>query len=328
MSPISNMNKDGLDNLMDLPIGSWEAADLLGAREGLGLTQAELAAAIGYDRSAIAKIEGGDAPPRRVVELAVRYLVERRPQGTHFQFRDRESSRFRPIGTAIGITDRSFPGQPNIEVELAAGSAIWFRLTPEFDSGQRWTSIELKKATTQNGFPLVQLVDGYSALNFVRGPDGFGVYGVHGDYSTPPSVSFAFETGEIWGVDTYFIDAVKRHAGDVRKPGIPYFEDRFKLAMHSFRTVLTRLGIKPPFKWIAGVEGIKGCGIYYPPLPGRYFPSNEPFGPSLVDRVCVMGSMEDADTPASALKPFFAKLFSAFDVERPDYLDDLSNPRV
>jgi len=40
-----------------------------------------------------------------------------------------------------------------------------------------------------------------------------------------------------------------------------------------------------------------------------------------------MGSLDDGDTPATALKPFFKKVFDSFAVERPEYLDDLSNPR-
>jgi len=109
MSPIANLNEAGLQSLMELPTGSWGATDLLAAREGLGLTQAELAAAIGYDRSAIAKIEGGDTPPRRVVELAVRYLVNSRPQGTLFKINAPDSARFRPFETAIGLNEAHFP---------------------------------------------------------------------------------------------------------------------------------------------------------------------------------------------------------------------------
>jgi DNA-binding XRE family transcriptional regulator len=80
--------EEALKSLMELPIGSWEAADFLDAREGLDLTQAEFATAIGYDRSAIAKIEGGDAPPRLVVELAVRYRIDHRPRGLEFKAKD------------------------------------------------------------------------------------------------------------------------------------------------------------------------------------------------------------------------------------------------
>jgi hypothetical protein len=37
--------------------------------------------------------------------------------------------------------------------------------------------------------------------------------------------------------------------------------------------------------------------------------------------------MNEADTPAITLRPFFQKVFNAYDIERQDYLDDLGNPQ-
>lgn len=317
----SNLSEDALRYLMEIPVGGWGAPDLLVAREVLDLTQAELAAAIGYDRSAIAKIEGGDVPPRLVVELAVRYLIDRRPQGNKFKPKEPPNiSRFRPEGTAIGIR------RDDVEVHLAEGPPIWVRLMPEFDSGRRFSLLELRNAATQGGIPLVQLIDGYSSLGFLWGVDGFGVYPTIGDRLTP-AVSFAFETGEIWSVDTYIITAVTQHAPVDGRRGMPYLEDRFKYAAHMFRIMLSRLGVSPPLRWIVGIEGIKNVGLYYPPPTGQYFLSTAPHGKSLVDIVWETGIMEESDTPADALRPFFVKMFNTFAVERPGYLDDLSNPR-
>lgn len=330
MSPMNNLDENALRHLMALPIGSWSAADVLAAREGLGLTQAELATAIGYERSAFAKIESGDAAPRRVVELAVRYLVDRRPKGAEFEVKHPRSSRFRPPGTAIGINESGFPGGASVEVRLTEGSAVWLRLLPRLDPGRRWSIVELKKAATQGGFPLVQLIDGYPDLGFVRGVDGFGVFAVGDDRSKTTAVSYIFETGEIWSVDTYIIDAVKRAAQEQQpsaRPGIPYLEDRFKAAIYSFRILLVKLGLPPQFQWIAGVEGIKDCGVYFPAPTGHYFPVPVPRGPSLVEAVSETGAFDDTDTPATALKPFFKKMFNSFATERPEYLDGLSNPR-
>jgi DNA-binding XRE family transcriptional regulator len=329
MSSAGNFNGAPLHKQMELPIGGWKASDLLAAREFLDMTQAELAAMIGYDRSSIAKIEGGDTPPRRVVELAVRYLVQNRPQGNQFQFSDPQNSRFCAVGTAIGINEPGFPGGETVEVKLVAGPAIWLRLLPQFDTGRRWSSIELKKVATQNGFPLVQLIDGYSNLGFVRNSEGFGVFGMMGDRSSTPAVSFVFETGEIWSVDTYIVSAVKDHAKRLSQHeiGIPYFEDRFKYALHSFRQILTRLGLGPRFRWIAGVEGIKDCGVFYPARAGQYFPLPNPHGRSLVDKVWETGLLDEGEEPKSALKPFFKKMFDTYNVERPEYLDELSNPK-
>jgi hypothetical protein len=127
---ISHRDEEVLRELMELPIGGWEATDLLRAREGLGMTQAELAADIGYERSA----------------------------------------------------------------------------------------------------------------------DGYGVYGITGDRMATTTVSFAFDTGEIWSVDTYLVSELKKGAAAAMKPGIPYLEDRFKFAAHCFRIMLSRLELHPPLR--------------------------------------------------------------------------------
>jgi DNA-binding XRE family transcriptional regulator len=328
MSPLANLNEDALQILMRLPIGGWQATDLLLARESLGLTQAELATAVGYDRSAIAKIEGGDVSPRLVVELAVRYLVDHRPQGSQLTPKEPfDVPRFRPPGTPIGVSEAGFPGGIDVDVYLADGPAIWLRLMPEFDSGRRFSATALKNAATQSGFPLVQLIDGCSNLGFVRGADGFGVFGMIGDRSLAPTVSFIFDTAEIWSIDTLTVNAMKPATGGWDQSGMVCPEDRFKYATHWFRELLRRLGLHPPLRWVVGMEGIKNTGLYYAPPVGRYFPVSAPHGRALVDVVCETGIMNEADTPASALQPFFQKVFNVFGLERPDYLDNLANPQ-
>jgi hypothetical protein len=59
-----------------------------------------------------------------------------------------------------------------------------------------------------------------------------------------------FETGEIWSVDTFIMTALKQQNQPGTRPGIPYFEDRFKYGIHAFRTLLSRLGLRPPFRWV------------------------------------------------------------------------------
>jgi DNA-binding XRE family transcriptional regulator len=327
MSPKATSNPSVLSELTGLPVGSWNSADFLRAREALGMTQAELAATIDYDRSAIAKIEAGDAAPRRVVEMAVRWCVANRQEGALLPVRHPESSRFRPDGEPIGINESGIPGGQDVKVHLSASPAVWLRVLPKFDAGRRFLPAELKRVATQQNFPLVQLIEGYRDLGFLRGADGFGIFGMVGGRSETPAVSFAFDTGEIWSVDTYIISAAKAHAQGKGLPGIPYLEDRYKQALQSFRSMLTKLGLGPQFVWVAGVEGIKDCGIYFPAPAGQYFPYPIPHGPALVDKVWATGSLDETDTSATALKPFFLKMFGAFNVERPEYLDDVANPR-
>jgi hypothetical protein len=118
---------------------------------------------------------------------------------------------------------------------------------------------------------------------------------------------------------------MKPATGGGTTPGMTCPEDRFKYVMARFRLLLGRLGLRPPLRWIAGMEGVKGTGLYFAPPVGR-FPLSVPRGKALHDAVVETGIMNDADTPASALRPFFQKVFDNYGLERPDYLDNLSNP--
>ena len=75
------------------------------------------------------------------------------------------------------------------------------------------------------------------------------------------------------------------------------------------------------------MEGIKDCGVFYPARAGQYFPLPNPHGRSLVDKVWETGLLDEGEEPKSALKPFFKKMFDTYNVERPEYLDELSNPK-
>ena len=50
-------------------------AELKKARKRLGLTQAELAEALGMQRNSVARMEFGGQPIMRTTELAIRYLL-------------------------------------------------------------------------------------------------------------------------------------------------------------------------------------------------------------------------------------------------------------
>ena len=131
----------------------------------------------------------------------------------------------------------------------------------------------------------MQLIDGYTNVGFVRDADGFGVFGMMGDRATTTAVSFAFDTGEIWSVNSYIINAMKPTTGPGPRPGMLCPEDRFKYAMHCFRVLLARLELRPPLRWIAGMEGIKGTGLFFCPPSGPLFSDVAPHGSAVADTV-------------------------------------------
>ena len=227
-------------------------------------------------------------------------------------------ARFRARGESLGIQDDGFPFGAEKEIRLLAGPAMWFRLMPVADTGKRWPPHELKKyAITDNRTNLAAL-GGNNSANFLRADDGFGLFA---GYSREESknnetietdwVTFAFETGEVWAIDTIILSH-----GD----WLPYIEGRFADRLQTYTRFLECLGLKPPFRWIAGMVGVKGRKMTMPPPPpGRAYFENR--GPVCVaDEISAEGIFDGQQTPSSALHPLFEKYFEKCGWKRPDHL--------
>jgi hypothetical protein len=84
-----------------------------------------------------------------------------------------------------------------------------------------------------------------------------------------------------------------------------------------------RVGIAPPFKWIAGMEDLKGRELHIPSRPGYIKVFNTgPEGRCLTEGACVSGSYSPGDHPGQSLKPFFAKLYQDCGIAREDWQDE------
>jgi hypothetical protein len=57
----------------------------------------------------------------------------------------------------------------------------------------------------------------------------------------------------------------------------------FRAALVQYGEFLSTLGVEPPFKWIVGMENLKGRGIYFPPPPGQAFLFSGPKGQCQMD---------------------------------------------
>ena len=101
--------------------------------------------------------------------------------------------------------------------------------------------------------------DGGGNFGFVRAEDGFGVHLVTRNATC--SVVFAFDTGELWTIDTFPVATIRQHP----KAAIPLDEIAFTKKLEEFSTFLERLGIARPHRWIAGIDGLKGLGLWLPP---------------------------------------------------------------
>ncbi len=171
-------------------------------------------------------------------------------------------ARFRALGAPLGIRDDPFFVGARNNVFLAAGPAMWLRLMPPVDPGKRWTSYDLK-TVVGHGLTLQPLlwgsVSGYGGLYRIRAEDGVGCCSLLSrDAQETSSVAFAFETGEVWAIDTSLLGS---YPSDLLVIEIE------KLCAQRFReyaSFLASLRSQPPYRWIAGLIGVRNRQLQSP----------------------------------------------------------------
>ena len=125
---------------------------------------------------------------------------------------------------------------------------------------------------------------------------------------------FAFESGEIWGVDTILL------AYDTKHLYIGEIEKAFVESLKGYSRFLTELGVIPPYEWIAGLTGIKGRQLLIPLPHGQMRVPGWPGPECLSDTVTAEGFFDPAQAPSSVLLRFFETIYNKCGVPRPDYL--------
>lgn len=231
-------------------------------------------------------------------------------------------ARFRAAGEALGINDSDmhlFQGGTPPDVLLRDGPCMWLRLMPTAATTTTWSVPELKRLLFRNGIDLLPL---YCTRNVggLRASDGVGTYNKDSlDDTMTGGAAFAFKTGEIWSVVADLLALTGGHGSG--RPGLPFVEPYFTGALDAYDRTLKKLGLSRPFTWIAGLEGVKGYGLHWPPKPGHSFSRSGPFGWLDTDVITMQGIFEVDATPVQALKPFFTSMFEHCGFEREDYLD-------
>lgn len=227
--------------------------------------------------------------------------------------------RFRAKGHPLGIShqDKFFGAQEN-DVYLGDGPVLWLRVMPRFDSGKRWSFIELQKAATFGNSLLMPINGGYGGYGYLRAEDGFGVRVMARSPDDPTLWAvFAFNTGELWTVNSHLVAATRDRA----HPAIPLDEASFATPLANYSEFLGRLGVKPPYRWIAGIDGIKGRGLYIPAPKGWVAPPS-PQGSCIVDCVSESGLHEPGESARKSLRPFFEAIYDRCGCERPSWLNE------
>ncbi len=223
---------------------------------------------------------------------------------------------FRARGQPLGISDGHFPGSESQDVYLEDNPAIWFRVMPTIDPGKRWSLGQIKKAATFGGALLTPMNDGGGNFGFVRAEDGFGVHLVTRNATC--SVVFAFDTGELWTIDTFPVATIRQHP----KAAIPLDEIAFTKKLEEFSTFLERLGIARPHRWIAGIDGLKGLGLWLPPPPKGHSAFPSPRGNCVVNCVSESGLYMPRASSRESLRPFFEAIYDKCGLERPAFLNE------
>jgi len=224
--------------------------------------------------------------------------------------------RFRGGNEPLGFFWSAIPAYikkpPVSEIRLATGPAMWLRLIPQKQSQADLSlPMQVKQHVISEGKLWLSPLN-WGDIGFIRADDGFGVYArLREEDAETNSVAFAFETCEIWAIDTGMLSIASQivYFGDV--------QNAMCSVLPHYMRFLHNLGIEPPFRWIAGLDGIKGRRLDVQPPGGGISHLGEAF---LTDRIVCPGLYDGAQKPHITLGPFFREVFKKSSMEYPHYL--------
>ena len=186
-----------------------------------------------------------------------------------------------------------FAETPDYKVFLAKGTSIWLRIMPREGTPREWSHDELLKCGSA-----------YATKDNLRRE------------TETDSIAFAFLTGEIWCVDTGVLQISGRNH--------LYFLDIARTLVQRFRSYggfLQCLSIEPPYKWIAGLEGVNGWRLKVPPPPNHVSTSS---GETCLSSVVVASGTYNPEEPAAmTLRPFFSQLFRKCGMTIPEHIEEV-----
>lgn len=234
-----------------------------------------------------------------------------------------DRARFRGPNQALGFEYDNFHHEEPKEVFLNNQPAtMWLRIMPINDTGKTWSPHEIKPhLLSGGGIRLPPFNNGAGGYGQLRSEDGVGIYRgkPQNEGATTietDSVAFIFTTGEIWSVDTSYL----MYGGSDR---LPFVEDLYVETAQSYISFLKSLGLEPPFKWMAGMIGIKGRHLQYPVQQGYGRVGTGPVCASSV--ITAEGQYDNEEDLKKSLMPFFKKIFEQCGLARPSYLPEEQN---
>jgi|SRR5579875_1155699 len=207
-----------------------------------------------------------------------------------------EPARFRADNEPLGIEWHNLPHETRQrDIFLAPGAALWLRVLPTGPPARTWSTVQLKQVGLQDGSWLLP----FFGSNFwsLRADDGMGQYSTfHPESDHAFSVAFAFESGEVWSIDTSLLSGEDIYYVEIAKELVS--------KLPSYAQFLERLGIPGPYRWIAGIEGVAQKKLVINATGGLAL------GPAcLTNRIVVDGSFTRGQDANAALYPFFSRIF-------------------
>ena len=226
------------------------------------------------------------------------------------------TARFRNAGEELG-TEEDFRDHTIIRrILLDSGPAMWLRLIPNIQLKNKWITSKLKQIAMDSNYlhPLYAPSGGYS---YLQASDGIGMYRVPPEQTdseiSTGSVAFVFRTGEIWAIDTYRLEFSHNNIP------VTDIERCFVKGLENYRLFLQKLDIKGPYRWEAGLIGVNGYSLSYPPPPGKaWFRESGPL--CMNDEIKSSGLVDFEEPATSTLLPLFENIFAECGIERPIYL--------
>jgi hypothetical protein len=147
-------------------------------------------------------------------------------------------------------------------------------------------------------------------MQYLRAEDGIGAYATINNLTNETqtnSVAFAFNTGEFWAVDTTVLQLANNRRIDFLSVARVLIQN-----LNRYGQFLQCLGIKSPFQWEAGMEGVKGWKLQVPDAAAET---------CLSDLIEASGTYDLGQNPAETLRPFFNRMFQKCSMQLPAAID-------
>jgi hypothetical protein len=222
---------------------------------------------------------------------------------------------FRSANEPVGLRE-FYPGQVNSDrkVYLNKDAAVWLRMRPK-----EKLDTELSIATIQSALSAnLNCIMNYRALvgnmSTAVGSDGAGLFYSSSVGGPAGMLTYVFKSGEIWGLDTV---SLNNHPGVI--PG--WVEGGMRETFSRYVVLLESLGIKSPYEWKAGFDGIRGHRIHVPhgDVNARAF--SPAVGDCLEESISDGGIYLKGQSVAETLNPLFNRLYEALVINRPNNLN-------